>query len=158
MSVHIDNRESQPIPDLWEWPLLSLLLRLKHRGASTPCRRQAEMYWQQSSHLGNVSPSLPLGQYAACLSWLCCWTVLRFVVLWVSTSWEKTHGIERNPNHSRLIIYHILVNPTQASLYRRLEVYSSCRHIKKFLLSKAQRWEIKNGSLVIKSDMRWSSC
>ena len=26
--------------------------------------------------------------------------------------------------------------------------------IKKFLLSKAQRWEFKNGSLVIKSDMR----
>ena len=41
-------------------------------------------------------------------------------------------------------IYHILVNPTQASLSKRLEVYSSCRHIKKFLLSKAQRWEFKS--------------
>ena len=70
---------------------------------------------------------------------------------------EKTHSFNPITLQCKLClseIYHIIVNPTQASLNRRLEVYSSCRHIKKFLLSKAQRWEVKNGSLVLKSDMR----
>ena len=70
---------------------------------------------------------------------------------------EKSHSFNPITLQCKLClseIYHIIVNPTQASLNRRLEVYSSCRHIKKFLLSKAQRWEIKNGSLILKSDMR----
>ncbi len=53
------------------------------------------------------------------------------------------------------LIFHIILNPNQASLNKRLEVFSSCRHIKKFLLSKAQRWEFKNSALVLKSDMRY---
>ena len=70
---------------------------------------------------------------------------------------EKTHSFNPITLQCKLClseIYHIIVNPTQASLNRRLEVYSLCLHIKKFLLAKAQRWELKNGSLVLKSDMR----
>ena len=70
---------------------------------------------------------------------------------------EKTHAFNPITLQCKLClseIYHILVNPTQASLNKRLEVYSSCRHIKKFLLSKAQKWELKNGALSLKSDMR----
>ena len=71
---------------------------------------------------------------------------------------EKSHSFNPITLQCKLClseIYHIIVNPIQASLNRRLEVLSHCRHIKKFLLSKAQRWVQKDGALVIKSDMRW---
>ena len=64
---------------------------------------------------------------------------------------EKTHSFNPITLQCKFClskIYHILVNPTQASLNKRLDVFSSCRHIKKFLLSKAQKWEFINSALV----------
>ena len=81
---------------------------------------------------------------------------LNFILNWKII--EKTHSFNPITLQCKLClseIYHILVNPTQASLNKRLEVYSSCRHIKKFLLSKAQKWELNHGALSLKSDMRW---
>ena len=48
-------------------------------------------------------------------------------------------------------IYHIVINPNQANLNRRLETFSYCRHLKKYLLSKAQFFYIKGGALLLKS-------
>ena len=80
---------------------------------------------------------------------------LNYTITWKII--EKSHSFNPITLQCKLClseIYHIIVNPIQASLNRRLEVLSHCRHIKKFLLSKAQRWVQKDGALVIKSDMR----
>ena len=80
---------------------------------------------------------------------------LNYIINWKII--EKSHSFNPITLQCKLClseIYNILVNPAQASLNKRLEVYSSCRHIKKFLLSKAQKWVYKNGALILKSDMR----
>ena len=72
---------------------------------------------------------------------------------------EKSHAFNPITLQCKLClseIYHIIMNmnSAQACLNKRLEVYSSCRHIKKFLLSKARKWESKHGALILKSDVR----
>ena len=69
---------------------------------------------------------------------------------------EKTSGFNPVTLQCKIClseIYHILVNSNsgQASLNRRLETYSYCRHLKKYLLSKAQYFYTKGGALLLKS-------
>ena len=80
---------------------------------------------------------------------------LNYIINWKII--EKSHAFNPVTLQCKLClseIYQFIINPIQASLNRRLEVLSSCRHIQKFLLSKAQKWVLKDGALVIKSDMR----
>ena len=69
---------------------------------------------------------------------------------------EKTSGFNPITLQCKIClseIYHILVNSKsgQASLNRRLETFSHCRHLKKYLLSKAQFFYVKGGALLLKS-------
>ena len=67
---------------------------------------------------------------------------------------EKTSGFNPITLQCKIClseIYHIVVNPIQASLNRRLETFSYCRHLKKHLLSKAQYFYLKGGALLLKS-------
>ena len=70
---------------------------------------------------------------------------------------EKTSGFNPITLQCKIClseIYHIVVNPNQANLNRRLETFSYCRHLKKYLLSKAQFYYLKGGALLLKSG-RW---
>ena len=82
---------------------------------------------------------------------------LNYIINWKII--EKSHAFNPITLQCKLClseIYHIIMNmnSAQACLNKRLEVYSSCRHIKKFLLSKARKWESKHGALILKSDVR----
>ena len=69
---------------------------------------------------------------------------------------EKTHAFNPITLQCKLClseIYHIIMNPNQASLNRRLEVWNFCRHRKKYLLDNARLYEYKAGALILKSVM-----
>ena len=73
---------------------------------------------------------------------------------------EKTSGFNPVTLQCKIClseIYHIVNNPNQANLNFRLETFSYCRHLKKYLLSKAQFFYIKGGALLLKSG-RWVFC
>ena len=70
---------------------------------------------------------------------------------------EKTSGFNPITLQCKIClseIYHIIINPNQASLNKRHETYSYCRHLKKYTLDKAQFYYIKGGALILKSG-RW---
>ena len=69
---------------------------------------------------------------------------------------EKTHAFNPITLQCKLClseIYHIIKNPDQASLNRRIEAYNYCRHRKKYLLANARAYEYKAGALILKSVM-----
>ena len=69
---------------------------------------------------------------------------------------EKTHAFNPITLQCKLClseIYHIIMNPDQASLNRRIEAYNYCRHRKKYLLANARAYEYKAGALILKSVM-----
>ena len=77
---------------------------------------------------------------------------INFVINWKII--EKTSGFNPITLQCKIClseIYHIVVNSDQASLNRRLETFSYCRHLKKYLLSKAQYFYTKGGALLMKS-------
>ena len=66
---------------------------------------------------------------------------------------EKTSGFNPITLQCKIClseIYHIIINPNQASLNKRHETYSYCRHLKKYTLDKAQFYYIKGGALILK--------
>ena len=77
---------------------------------------------------------------------------LNYVINWKII--EKTSGFNPVTLQCKIClseIYHIVNNPNQANLNFRLETFSYCRHLKKYLLSKAQFFYIKGGALLLKS-------
>ena len=65
---------------------------------------------------------------------------------------EKTSGFNPITLQCKIcLIYHIILNPNQATLNKRHETFSTCRHLKKFTLQKAQFYYIKGGALQLKS-------